>query len=104
MVAIQIIQHGLIPCQRLFPWEMALNDRASTPLDLFTLRCRDGAGLDIRVRQRRPDGIALRFERIDFRHACGNHLAEPVKNALHITELRPQRLLHLPDRRFMIGR
>ncbi len=102
MVAVQIIQHRLIPTQGLFTREMAFNHRASTTLNFFTLLCTHATRFDIRIGQHWPNRRTLRFEGVDFRHAIGNGIAQLIENQLNISKLFTQLLFHLSDCRFVI--
>ena len=104
VVAVQIVQHRLIPGQRLLTREVTFDHRTAAAFDLFTLLRCDRASADIAIRQLRPNRGALGFKRIDFRHAGGNGIANLAEDLLDVAELRPQFLLHLTDRRFMIDR
>ena len=103
-VAVQIVQHRPIPGQRPLAREVTFDNRTAPTFDLFTLLRCDRASVDIGIGQLRPDRRALCFERVDFRHAGGNGIANLAEDLINVAKLRPQFLLHLTDSRFVIDR
>lgn len=104
MVFRQVVEHCAIPAQRLLAWEMTFDHHAAATFDQRALRFCYTPGSDIGIVQLRPDGFAACFYRLNLFHALANTRAELIEELLYIANLRPQRLFHLTDGGFVVGR
>ena len=88
LVQIEVVEHRLIPRQRLLAREVTFNHRAAAALNGLALCVGNRAVFHIVKRNHRPDGFTFIFKGVNFRHAGGNAVAELVEHRLHVADLR----------------
>ena len=67
---------------------MAFDHRAAATFNRFALFGGNRAVFHVGKGDHWPDGFAFVFESVDFRHAGGDFIAEPVEHRLHVADLR----------------
>lgn len=103
MVAVEILEHCVVPRQRLFARKMALDNRAAATLDELALGFRDLAPGNIGERDRRPDVLTAGLKGVNLFQTRGNTRRQPIEHRLHVANLRPQILFNPADGRFGVG-
>ena len=68
---------------------MTFDDRTATAFHRLALFCSDGTVFHISKRDHWPDRFAFIFQRINFRYAGRNFIAELIEYRLYVADLCP---------------
>lgn len=88
MVLVQIVEHRLVPCQRLFAWKMTFNHRAPAALNLGAGGIANVAHRQFAKRDNWPYRLPLRLQIVNFRHPGCYGGAQTVEHRLYVADLR----------------